>query len=399
MIRLGLRLTLGGGRQAAPRLAVTAAGVAIGVTLLLVTLAGINAITAQNQRAAWLATGSAPARHGSTAAATATPAADPLWWLVSTGRFGTQVIYRVDVAATGPRSPVPPSIPRLPGPGQYYASPALSTLLRTTPAAELGDRFGGRQAGTIGPAALPAPDSLIIIVGHSPGQLSAAPGVQEVTGIQALPGSGSGPAGLGSPLLEAILAVAAAALLFPVLIFIGAATRLAAARREQRFAVIRLAGRGRGLEPHRTAAGAALTAGRSPARHPARAPRLAGDPAAGRPGLAGRRAGHRPVPGSGQQDAGLPAGLPADPGRAGHRRPLADHDRIPAHGPPCAAARQPARPPHRRPAAGRRPPRRLPRRQRPDPGPVRHHRCRRSDHHQRRRAAPEQRHPGQRHPV
>ena len=43
-------------------------------------------------------------------------------------------------------------------------------------------------------------------------------------------------------MLEAILAAAAVALLFPVLIFIGAATRLSAARREQRFAAIRLAG-------------------------------------------------------------------------------------------------------------------------------------------------------------
>jgi hypothetical protein len=42
--------------------------------------------------------------------------------------------------------------------------------------------------------------------------------------------------------LDLILAVAAAALLFPVLIFIGAATRLAATRREQRFAAMRLVG-------------------------------------------------------------------------------------------------------------------------------------------------------------
>ncbi len=40
----------------------------------------------------------------------------------------------------------------------------------------------------------------------------------------------------------AILAVAALALLFPVLIFIATATRLAAARREQRFAAMRLVG-------------------------------------------------------------------------------------------------------------------------------------------------------------
>ena len=39
--------------------------------------------------------------------------------------FDGQIIGRVDVAATGPDSPVPPGIPRLPGPGEYYASPAL----------------------------------------------------------------------------------------------------------------------------------------------------------------------------------------------------------------------------------------------------------------------------------
>jgi len=48
MIRLGLRLTLGGGKEAAVRLAVTAAAVALGVGMLLITLAGINALTAQN---------------------------------------------------------------------------------------------------------------------------------------------------------------------------------------------------------------------------------------------------------------------------------------------------------------------------------------------------------------
>ena len=127
MIHLGLRLTLGGGKQAVARLVVTAGAVAIGATLLLVTLAGINAIGAQNQRAVWLATGSAPARYGGTSASAAAPAADPVWWLVSTGSFGTQIIYRVDIAATGPRSPIPPGIPRLPAPGQFYASPALSS--------------------------------------------------------------------------------------------------------------------------------------------------------------------------------------------------------------------------------------------------------------------------------
>ena len=235
MIGLGLRLTLGGGREAAVRLAVTTVAVALGVGMLLVTLAGINGIKTQHARGAWLTN---PGTSGAGIAGHGAVTRDPLVWLQSTDQFAGQVIERVEVAATGPTSPVPPGIPRLPGPGQFYASPALSALLRTTPAAELGDRFGGRQAGTIGPSALPAPNSLIIVIGRTPRQLAGAPGAAKVTSI-ATAGSAAVIAGEGvsASTLEVILAVAALALLFPVLMFISAATRLAAARREQRFAL------------------------------------------------------------------------------------------------------------------------------------------------------------------
>jgi FtsX-like permease family protein len=242
MIRLGLRLTLSGGKEAATRLAVTAVAVALGVGVLLITLAGINALHAQKARGAWLHTdtGSTPAA-GSTPATAGASAPDPLWWLVSTDRFGNQVINRIDVAATGPRSPIPPGIPRLPGPGQFYASPALSQLLRSTPAAELSGRFPGHQIGTIGRPALPAPNALIIVIGRRASQLSRAPGTEKVTSIQA-GATRAGVPGGASATDEAILAVAALALLFPVLTFISTATRLAAARREQRFAAMRLVG-------------------------------------------------------------------------------------------------------------------------------------------------------------
>jgi hypothetical protein len=255
MIGFGLRLTLRGGSEAAIRLLMTAAAVALGVGLLLITLAGINALIAQNDRTAWLNSG----QGGGGPAGRAAPSADPLWWLLTTDQYATQSIDRVDVAATGPRSPVPPGIPHLPGPGQYYASPALSALLRTAPAARLGDRFPGHQIGTIGPAALPAPNSLIIVIGHTPRQLAKVPGAGQVTSIQASAGGARRPGrravpasvrsagghvavGYDSTTLEIILAVGALALLFPVLIFISTATRLAAARREQRFAAIRLTG-------------------------------------------------------------------------------------------------------------------------------------------------------------
>ena len=248
MIRLGLRLTLNGGREAAVRLAVTAAAVALGVGLLLIALSGMNALNAQNIRTAWLNTGmahpvpgSGPGASNLGAAPGSSAISDPIWWMFGVDHFAGKTIDRVDVAATGPDSPVPPGISHLPGPGQFYASPALARLLRSTPTDELASRYPRTQVGTIGAAGLPSPDSLIIVVGHTAAELSASPGAGEVTAMNTntrIDGSN----GWDANKLQTILAIGALALLFPVLIFIGTATRLSAARREQRFAAMRLVG-------------------------------------------------------------------------------------------------------------------------------------------------------------
>jgi hypothetical protein len=248
VIPLGLRLAFSGGREALTRLAILAAAVGIGVGLLLTALAAINAVNAQNHRHAWLWTGTVQEPAGHAPAGT-----DPLWWSISGDNFGGRTVVRVDVAATGPTSPVPPGIPRDPAPGQYYASPALASLLRSTPASELADRYPGRLAGPIGRAALPSPDDLYIIIGHTPAQLAHQPDTTAVTTIatafpsgnaENLKGLPSSPPdeGVGASGVDLIFSVVALALLTPVLIFIATATRLSAARREQRFAAMRLVG-------------------------------------------------------------------------------------------------------------------------------------------------------------
>jgi hypothetical protein len=154
---------------------------------------------------------------------------------------------------------VPPGIPHLPGPGAYYASPALTTLLQSEPANGLRDRYPGRQIGTIGGAALPSPNSLIIVVGHTASQLSDAPGATQVGAIQRTPASCyacQNTAGSGS-VLQFILVGGAVALLLPVLILIATASRLSAARREQRFAAMRLVG----ATPHQISVVSAVEAG------------------------------------------------------------------------------------------------------------------------------------------
>ena len=252
MIPLGLRLAVSGGREAITRLVILTIAVGLGVGLLLTAVAAINAVSTWNGRHAWFWTGSAWSPAGP-----ATGAA-PLWWHPSNDIFDGQTIDRFDVAATGASSPVPPGISRDPGPGQYYASPALVALMRTTPANQLADRYPGHLAGTIGDAALPSPNSLVLIEGRTPAQLAHTPDSVRVrsiaTTVSGNPGNNQSevnpqgltylPADGGAPAsaTDIILSVVALAILAPVLIFIGTATRLSAARREERFASMRLVG-------------------------------------------------------------------------------------------------------------------------------------------------------------
>ena len=266
MISLGLRLVVNGGREAVIRLVILTIAVGLGVGLLLTAVAATNAAVTWNNRHAWFWTGTSSVVSHTAAAGTA-----PLWWHPGGDFFDGRQIERFDVAAAGASSPVPPGLRQDPGPGTYYASPALVALIRDTPARELADRYPGRLAGTIGNAALPSPDSLVIVVGRTPAELARTRDTVQVTSVNdVMPGSfvppgttcsGPGcpplanPKGLayfpnapggGSSSVDLILAVVALAILTPVLIFIGTATRLSAARREERFAAMRLAGATRG---------------------------------------------------------------------------------------------------------------------------------------------------------
>ncbi|MFI1994950.1 FtsX-like permease family protein [Actinoplanes sp. NPDC020271] len=237
MINLGLRLAIAGGREAIARLAVLAAAVAVGVGMLLATVAGINAVHAQNMRYPWL-------NSAVTSAATGPEARDPALWIVREDYFHGHPLARVDVAVSGPDGPVPPGMTALPGPGEYYVSPALDRLLRDYPADQLRDRFPGRQTAILGRDALPSPQSLIAVIGGTREEVGRIADITEITRLVTIsPDKCRGCIiGIGANGIVLTLSVVAAALLFPLLIFIGTATRLSAARREQRFAAMRLVG-------------------------------------------------------------------------------------------------------------------------------------------------------------
>ena len=229
MIRLGLQLVLASGREALIRLLVITMAVAAGVALLLAVAAEFHAFQAESSR---------PCRECTQAPALSGRLPDHgLAANYSLDFYQGQMIERLDLAALGPGAPVPPGISRLPRPGEYYASPALAHQLGTVPADQLGSRFPGTLAGPIGGAALSGPDELVIYVGYKPSALAKVPGTRWVTAIGAAPGPE-----VFTPFFRYAFATGVLAVLFPVLILISTATRLAAARREERFAALRLAG-------------------------------------------------------------------------------------------------------------------------------------------------------------
>jgi ABC-type antimicrobial peptide transport system permease subunit len=231
MYRLGLRLTLRSGREPLVRLLVTAAAVAVGVAIMLAVLADFHAFRVTSNRPSWEST------TGQAVTAGYASAAHSELWNYSNDIYRGQTIERLDIAALGPGSPVPPGISMLPRAGQYYASPALAALIRSAPANQLGDRFPGRLAGTIGQQALTGPDELVIYIGYPPSKLAGLPATQVVDKISTAPGRQ-----VWTSYFRDAFVVGAVAFVFPILILIGTATRLAAARREERYAALRLVG-------------------------------------------------------------------------------------------------------------------------------------------------------------
>jgi len=229
MFQLSLRLTLHSGREALVRLLITATAVAVGVALLLCVLGELHAFESNAYKACWSCT------QGANVPATL-PAHGELW-NNSVDFYQGQTLRRLDVAPLGPGAPVPPGVSRLPAPGTYYASPALAALLAAVPADELGDRFPGKLAGTIGQAALTGSNQLVVYIGYTQAALNRVDGTLWVTSIYA---------GAGQQVFSAFFKdafyIGMLAVLLPMLVLISTATRLAADRREERFAALRLVG-------------------------------------------------------------------------------------------------------------------------------------------------------------
>ncbi len=254
MVRLGLQLTLRSGREALGRALMIAVAVAIGVTVLLSVFADYHAYQAVTSRQCWECTQGAPGQG---------PAASSELWNYSENIYEGRFVEVLDVAPLGADAPVVPGLARLPGAGQFYASPALASLTKVRPGRRTGRPFPGHRRGddrrTSSVGAERTGGDRGVPEGHV-GRACRAPSRSTIL-PPLLMSKGRQPSTARRSGSRAIV------VLFPLLILVNTATRLAAARREERFAAMRLVG---GTGPPGQCRGRSGVGGERRFRHPPR---------------------------------------------------------------------------------------------------------------------------------
>ncbi|CRK60287.1 putative integral membrane protein [Alloactinosynnema sp. L-07] len=222
-LRIGVRLAVGGGRTSIARLALSAAGIGIATAVLLLAASVEPMIQAREDRSA--------AGQPDTTAVDGVAPLRLAGWVTA---FQDKTISVESLYPTGPTSPVPPGLPRMPADGEIYLSPALADLMAADGSTLLRERFPQRVVGTIDPMAVTAPDSLTAYLGSGP-----------ITAPQVIDVYSFGVPRQGSPMdpgLLLLVLLGSVALLVPVFIFITSSTRIAGAERDRKLSALRLVG-------------------------------------------------------------------------------------------------------------------------------------------------------------
>jgi hypothetical protein len=233
-VRLGLRLSVGSGRGGLVRAALMSAGAALGVFVVLASLATASVASAQLRRAE--ARTPVHEEAGTTG----------LRMIEIDDAIGGRPLRRTVVAGVTAAAPRPPGLAAYPAPGKVVVSPALAELIATDQRA--GERFPQPVIGTIGPSGLVAPDELRAYVGVPDTMgLATDNGWRNwpVTGFGAELGYALGAETRWSDAFTPARFVAVAFTLFvlvPYGVFLATCARLSASTRDRRLAALRLLG-------------------------------------------------------------------------------------------------------------------------------------------------------------
>ncbi|WP_128381522.1 FtsX-like permease family protein [Streptomyces cavernae] len=241
---LGIRFAAAGGRGGWARTVLTAAGVALGVALLLLAASTPNILSVRTDRG--------NARQPSNVmSSTSVPRSESSFlWRSGDTVFRSDLVGGMLLRADGPRAPAPPGIAKIPASGEMVVSPALRELLDAPTGALLKERLDYRIVGTIAPPGLLDGSELRYYAGSD--RISLDAGAVRATRFGYVPRHDPLDA-----LLYVLVVMICVVLLVPVGIFIATAVRFGGDRRDRRLAALRLVGADRRMVA-RIAAGEAL---------------------------------------------------------------------------------------------------------------------------------------------
>ncbi|MCF6522012.1 ABC transporter permease [Streptomyces sp. JJ36] len=224
---MGARFACGCGREGWVRTLLTAAGVGLGVVVLLVAASVPHMIGAREARS--------DARENYGVVDQPAPSDRTALYVSQNTQYRDENVRGRLLEPDGTDPPVPPGLQKLPGPGEMAVSPALRELLRSPEGELLRERLPYRITGTIGDQGLVGPQELAYYAG--------AEGLDPDAGAYRIDTFDRVPEGEPlHPVLLLLLVVICVVLLLPVGAFVAAAVRFGGERRDRRLAALRLVG-------------------------------------------------------------------------------------------------------------------------------------------------------------
>ncbi len=240
---LGIRFAVTGGKESWARTLLTAFGVGLGVALLLVAAAVPAMLAARDARTA--------ARDANPIGQNQPKNSHTVVLQQANTTFRTDHITGYLIKGEGSRSPAPPGLTAIPGPGEMAVSPALGRMLADPGHRLLRERLSDPIVATIGQPGLSGPAELFYYAGNS----TLEPGLGQGWRIDHF-GRVRAPEQT-DPILLLLVVIVFVVLLVPVGVFIATAVRFGGERRDRRLAALRLVGADSRMA-RRIAAGEAL---------------------------------------------------------------------------------------------------------------------------------------------
>ncbi|MFD8939012.1 FtsX-like permease family protein [Streptomyces sp. NPDC059578] len=229
-LAMGMRFALTGGRESWVRTVLTAVGVGLGVSLLLLASSVPDAMAKRDARST--------ARSDFATSDETRPQDNTLLLAMANTDFREGDVRGRLLQPEGPNAPLPPGLSAFPAPGEMAVSPALRELLESPEGKLLRERIPYEITATVDRSGLIGPHELAYYAGSK--DLDEAEASHLVVRLDSF-GTPPTPEPL-DPVLMLLVLIILVVLLMPVAVFVAAAVRFGGERRDRRLAALRLVG-------------------------------------------------------------------------------------------------------------------------------------------------------------